>query len=64
MSDFNWLSDAYGTEICMDERSKNLIDAMINTPDNVVLNTPLHYACKFGPPEIVDLLLSYQVNNF
>ncbi|KAL3101460.1 hypothetical protein niasHT_020779 [Heterodera trifolii] len=41
-----WLRDAYGTDACIKERSDNLLDALLNTPDKIENNTPLHYACR------------------
>jgi len=61
IGDLDWLTHIYGTATCVVERSLQLFDAMLNTPDLIENNTPLHYACKFGSPELVDLLLSYEV---
>jgi ankyrin repeat and LEM domain-containing protein 2 len=47
----------------MEERSNNLLDAMLNTPDKIENNTPLHYACKFGNVEIVETLLNFKICN-
>lgn len=63
ISDKAWLTNAYATDRCMEERSNNLLDAMLNTPDKIENNTPLHYACKFGNVEIVETLLNFKICN-
>lgn len=60
ITDKNWLTDAYATDTCVEERSQNLLDAMLNTPDKIENNTPLHYACKFANDGIVETLLRYK----
>lgn len=53
------LTHVYGTDSCVEDRSNYLIEALLNTPDLIENNTPLHYACKFGYLEIARILLSY-----
>ena len=36
-----------------------LLDTYLNTPDKFLNETALHFACKFGCLDIVELLLSY-----
>ncbi|KAI1713971.1 ankyrin repeat and LEM domain-containing protein 2 like protein [Ditylenchus destructor] len=57
ITDFNWLIDAFGTDMHVADRSKNLQEAFINTPDLGEYNVPLHYACKFGSTGIVRILV-------
>lgn len=57
----SWLTDAYATDTCVTERSSNLLDAMLNTPDKIENNTPLHYACKFSCASIVETLLKFRI---
>jgi len=45
----------------VEERSRFILDAFLNTPDLIENNTPLHYACKYGTPDVVDLLVSNRV---
>ncbi|KAL7071164.1 hypothetical protein ACQ4LE_009093 [Meloidogyne hapla] len=59
--DKSWLTNAYSTDTCVIERSANLLDAMLNTPDKLQNYTPLHYACKMANLEIVDSLLNFRV---
>uniref|UniRef100_A0A915CV95 Uncharacterized protein n=1 Tax=Ditylenchus dipsaci TaxID=166011 RepID=A0A915CV95_9BILA len=61
ITNIEWLNKAYGTDCGVMERSNYLLDALLNTPDLVENNLPLHYACKFGEPDIVALLLSHSV---
>lgn len=60
ITDLSWLADAYGTDAYVEERSALLLDAMLNTPDKALNNTPLHYACRMGDTAMVELLLSYR----
>uniref|UniRef100_A0A915DK25 Uncharacterized protein n=1 Tax=Ditylenchus dipsaci TaxID=166011 RepID=A0A915DK25_9BILA len=57
--DYNWLTDAYGTDAGVKERSEVFLDALLNTPDLIENNTPLHYACKFAQLDIVKLLTGF-----
>ncbi|KAF7637746.1 hypothetical protein Mgra_00002722 [Meloidogyne graminicola] len=59
--DKSWLTNAYSTDKCVIERSENLLDAMLNTPDKLKNNTPLHYACIKANFEIVDALLNFRI---
>lgn len=36
-----------------------LLDTYLNTPDKFLNETPLHFASKFGTPDILELFLSF-----
>lgn len=40
-------------------RVQKLLDLYLNTPDKGPCETPLHFACKFGHKEVVEVLMSH-----
>uniref|UniRef100_A0A3B3QKG2 Ankyrin repeat and LEM domain-containing protein 2 n=1 Tax=Paramormyrops kingsleyae TaxID=1676925 RepID=A0A3B3QKG2_9TELE len=40
-------------------RIRYVVDLYLNTPDKAAFETPLHFACKFGCPEVVKVLCSH-----
>uniref|UniRef100_A0A914CVM8 ANKLE2 third alpha/beta domain-containing protein n=1 Tax=Acrobeloides nanus TaxID=290746 RepID=A0A914CVM8_9BILA len=61
ITDLKWLENAYDTNASIEHRAQFLLEAFLNTPDKSENNTPLHYACKYGFADIVEVLLSHSV---
>ncbi|XP_062930178.1 ankyrin repeat and LEM domain-containing protein 2 isoform X2 [Mobula hypostoma] len=46
-------------EVMLQKRINYIVDLYLNTPDKRGFDTPLHFACKFGHAEVVNVLCSH-----
>ncbi|XP_064424100.1 ankyrin repeat and LEM domain-containing protein 2 isoform X2 [Latimeria chalumnae] len=57
--DFMRLMYPDDTEVMLQNRITYIVDLYLNTPDKLGFESPLHFACKFGNAEVVNVLCSH-----